>query len=246
MSMLEINDLVVSVNGKTILKGISLAAEEGEVAAIMGPNGSGKSTLAYTLMGHPRYKVESGSIRFKGKDIATVSTTERAKAGLFLSFQYPVEIPGVTVEGFLRSAYSSVKNKKVGVMDFHKLLMSKIDDLKMPSAFTSRHLNEGFSGGEKKKMEILQMSILEPSMAILDETDSGLDIDSLRIVAEGINKLLNPRLGILLITHYQRILNYVKPDKTHVLMDGRVVVSGGSELAQEIEKRGYDWLKSKI
>ncbi len=246
MTELEIKDLKVSVNGKEILKGITLDARKGEISAIMGPNGSGKSTLAYTLMGHPKYKVESGSIMFKGVDITKATPTERAKLGLFLSFQYPVEIPGVSVESFLRSAYNSVKNTKANVIEFHKKVQENLQQFAIPQQFAGRHLNEGFSGGEKKKMEILQMSILKPEMAILDETDSGLDIDALKTVAEGINRLSGPEMGALLITHYQRILNYIRPDKVHVMMDGVIVASGGRELAEEIEKKGYDWLKAKV
>lgn len=242
MGYLEIRDLVVSASGKKILKGISLDVEKGDVCALMGPNGSGKSTLAYSLMGHPKYKVESGYILLGGKDITQASPTERAKAGLFLSFQYPSEIPGVSVESFARAAYSSVKGK-ISVMDFHRLLLKKMDELGIPAAFTARNINEGFSGGEKKKMEILQMSVLSPSMAVLDETDSGLDVDALRVVAEGINSNLNPGIGILLITHYQRILNYVKPTKVFVMINGRIVAAGGSELAKRIEQDGYDWVK---
>ena len=245
MPTLEIRNLEVSVNDKKILNGISIDVNKGEIAALMGPNGSGKSTLAYALMGHPRYKIDSGSISLNGKDITAATPTERARAGLFLSFQYPSEIPGVTVENFLRAAYNSVKGKKTGVMEFHKILAENLEMLKMPFQFSRRHLNEGFSGGEKKKMEILQMSVLQPQTAILDETDSGLDVDSLKTVAEGINRLLSPEMGVLLITHYQRILNYIKPDKVHIMMNGKIVTSGGKELAAEIETKGYDWLKAK-
>ncbi|MBI3034232.1 Fe-S cluster assembly ATPase SufC [Candidatus Woesearchaeota archaeon] len=244
MPTLEIRDLKVSVDGKRILNGISISVDKGEIAALMGPNGSGKSTLAYALMGHPRYRIDSGSIFIDGKGITAATPTERAMSGLFLSFQYPSEIPGVAVESFLRAAYNSVKGKKSGVMEFHNILAENLAMLKMAPEFSQRHLNEGFSGGEKKKMEILQMSVLQPKMAILDETDSGLDIDALKTVAEGIKRLLNPGLGVLLITHYQRILNYVTPDNVYVMMDGKIVKSGGKELATKIEADGYDWLKA--
>ncbi len=241
MAHLEINDLWVSVSGKEILKGVSLNVEKGELAALMGPNGSGKSTLAMTLMGHPKYKIDKGSIVLGGKDITNLSPSDRAKSGLFLSFQYPSEIPGVSVENFLRTAYSSVRGN-IGVMDFHKLLLQKFSALGIPDAFAMRSLNEGFSGGEKKKMEILQLSILQPSMAVLDETDSGLDVDALKSVANGISDYAGPSSGILLITHYQRILSYLKPDSVHVMVAGRIVISGKSELAKKIEENGYDWV----
>lgn len=244
---LEITDLKVSVEGKQIINGVSLKIGKGEVAALMGPNGAGKSSLGYALMGHPKYKVDSGSIMLGGEDISGLSPTDRAKRGLFLSFQYPSEIPGVTVESFLRAAYKSVRPemKDIGVLDFHRLLLDKMSKLHISEQFSSRHLNEGFSGGEKKRMEILQFSVLEPQMAVLDETDSGLDIDSLKIVASGINRMVGPDIGILLITHYQRILNFIKPDTVHVMMSGKIVASGESTLAAEIEEKGYDWLKEK-
>ncbi|MBI2575029.1 Fe-S cluster assembly ATPase SufC [Candidatus Woesearchaeota archaeon] len=245
MAFLEIRDLKVSVGGTEILKGITLDVDKGEVAALMGPNGAGKSSLGYALMGHPKYRIDSGSIMLGGKSIASLSPTDRAKLGLFLSFQYPSEIPGVTVEGFLRAAYNSVKQQKLGVMEFHRVLLEKMSALGILKEFASRHVNEGFSGGEKKRMEILQFSVLQPKMAVLDETDSGLDVDSLRTVANGIKGMAGTDTGILLITHYQRILNYIKPAKVYVMMDGRIVASGVSGLADDIEKDGYDWIKAK-
>ncbi|MBI2147415.1 Fe-S cluster assembly ATPase SufC [Candidatus Woesearchaeota archaeon] len=237
---MDINDLHVEINGKEILKGISLAVCAGEVHAIMGPNGSGKSTLASTLMGHPKYNVTSGKIVVDGEDITKLPPNERAKRGLFLSFQYPSEISGVTVSNFLRTAYNAVTGKKIPVVDFHKMLKEKMAQLKMDSSFSKRYLNEGFSGGEKKRTEILQMMVLQPAFAILDETDSGLDVDALRIVAQGINAMRLPGRAIVLITHYRRILDYVVPDKIHILQDGKIIRSGGKELAAEIEERGYE------
>ncbi len=242
MEELEIRGLHVEVAGKEILKGVDLKVSKGEVAALMGPNGSGKSTLAYTLMGHPKYGITSGKIFFRGEDITSMPVNERAKRGIFLSFQYPQEIPGVTMSNFLRTAYASAKGKKISVMDFMKLLKEKMKLLRMEDSFASRYLNEGFSGGEKKRAEILQMAVLQPEMAILDETDSGLDIDALRIVAEGVNSLSGPDMGMLVITHYQRLLNYIKPDRVHILVRGKVVKSGGPGLANQLEELGYDWL----
>ncbi|MBI2130152.1 Fe-S cluster assembly ATPase SufC [Candidatus Woesearchaeota archaeon] len=237
---LVIKDLHVSVEGQKILNGIDLTIRKGEVSALMGPNGSGKSTLAYTLMGHPKYTVNSGEVWFKGKNVLELGPDERAKLGLFLSFQYPQEIPGVSVSNFLRTALNAVKSQPMPIPEFVKLLKEKMRLLKVDDKFARRYLNEGFSGGEKKKAEILQMAVLQPEMAILDETDSGLDIDSLRIVAEGVNNLLNPGMGVLVITHYQRLLNYIKPDKVHVMIKGRIVRSGGKELAHELESMGYE------
>ncbi|MBI3052296.1 Fe-S cluster assembly ATPase SufC [Candidatus Woesearchaeota archaeon] len=242
MALLEINNLKVQVEGQEIVKDATLSVEAGQVAALMGPNGSGKSTLAYSLMGHPKYKVTSGSIILGGKEITTATPTERAKAGLFLSFQYPSEIPGVSVENFLREAYNSVREKKIGVMEFHKQLAENMGLLGIPESFAGRHINEGFSGGEKKKMEILQMSILAPRMALLDETDSGLDVDALRTVAEGIKRTLNHERGVLLITHYQRILEYIKPDKVYIMKSGRIAAAGNADLSVMVEKKGYDWV----
>lgn len=236
---LMIKDLHVSIEGKKILNGVNLTVKKGEVCALMGPNGSGKSTLAYTLMGHPRYTVDKGEVWYKGKNILELPPDERAKLGLFLSFQYPQEIPGVSVSNFLRTALNSVKPNKVSVPDFVKLLREKMKLLKIDDAFSRRYLNEGFSGGEKKRAEILQLAVLQPDMAILDETDSGLDIDSLKVVAEGVNTLIGPNVGVLVITHYQRLLNYIKPDKVHVMMNGKIVKSGGKELSEELEAHGY-------
>jgi len=243
--ILRIEDLHVSVDGKEILKGLNLTVNKGEVHALMGPNGSGKSTLAYVLMGHPKYQVTAGKIWYKGEDILALKPNERAKKGLFLAFQYPTAIPGVTVMNFLRAALKSVKEKEIPAKDFLKLLKDKMQFLEISDKFTNRYINDGFSGGEKKRHEILQMAILEPEMAILDETDSGLDIDALKTVAKGINKLIGPNLGILLITHYQRMLNYIKPDFVHVLVDGKIVQSGGDKLALKLEELGYDWTVEK-
>ena len=240
---LIIKDLHVSIEGKKILNGVNLTVRKGEVCALMGPNGSGKSTLAYTLMGHPKYDVEKGEAWYKGKNILQLAPDERAKLGLFLSFQYPQEIPGVSVSNFLRTAYNAVKSAPIPVPDFVKMLKEKMKLLKIEDTFSRRYLNEGFSGGEKKRTEILQLAVLQPEMAILDETDSGLDIDSLKIVAEGVNTLLGPNLGVLIITHYQRILNYITPDKVHIMVKGKIVKSGGKELAHELEARGYDEYK---
>jgi Fe-S cluster assembly ATP-binding protein len=252
MNQLEINNLHVSIEDKEILKGLDLTLPQGEVHAIMGPNGTGKSTLAYTLMGHPSYHVTSGGVSFKGKDLLAMSPDERSRFGLFLAFQYPLSIPGVTVANFLRTAVNARRraenpqDKGVPIPEFRKLLKEKMDFLKMDPTFAGRYLNEGFSGGEKKRTEILQMAILKPEIAILDETDSGLDIDALRIVSEGVNSLRNPDLGVLVITHYQRILNYIKPDVVHVMMDGRVVETGGPDLALHLEEHGYDWVREKM
>ena len=237
---LIIKDLHVSVEGQKILNGVDLVVRKGEVCALMGPNGSGKSTMAYTLMGHPRYTVDKGEVWYKEKNVLELAPDARAKLGLFLSFQYPQEIPGVSVSNFLRTAYNSVKTNQISVPDFVKLLREKMKLLKIDDSFSRRYLNEGFSGGEKKRAEILQLAVLQPDMAILDETDSGLDIDSLKVVAEGVNTLIGPDRGILIITHYQRLLNYITPDRVHVMVKGRIVKSGGKELAHELEAKGYD------
>lgn len=239
---LELRDLHVSIEDKEILKGVDLLVSAGEVHALMGPNGAGKSTLGNAIMGHPRYRVTQGDILYRGESILSWSPDERARAGLFLSFQYPTAIPGVTTVSFLRQALNAVRGTDVPVREFRTLLNEKAKLLKVPDDMIRRYLNEGFSGGEKKKVEILQLGILRPKLAILDETDSGLDVDALRTVAEGINALAGPEMGILLITHYNRILHYIKPDAVHVLIDGRAVRSGGADLADEIETRGYDWL----
>lgn len=245
MGELEIRDLHVSVDGKQILKGISLKIKQGEIHALMGPNGSGKSTLSFTLMGHPKYKIERGDILFDGESLLSIPIHERARKGLFLAFQYPMEIPGVNLSNFLWNSYVAIKsngnpNQHISMIDFKDLLEEKMKILKMDQSFTNRYLNEGFSGGEKKRTEILQMAILNPKFAVLDETDSGLDVDALKIVANGIKKLANPSLGILLITHYKRILNYIKPDFVHVLVEGKIVKSGDHTLATELEKKGYE------
>ena len=252
MSELEIRNLHVSIEGKPILKGVNLKVGQGEVHAIMGPNGTGKSTLAYTLMGHPSYEVTGGEVLFKGQNILELGADERSRMGLFLAFQYPVSIPGVTVANFLRSALNARRravnpaDKGMPIPEFRKLLKEKMELLKMDSAFAGRYLNEGFSGGEKKRAEVLQMATLKPEIAILDETDSGLDIDALRIVSEGVNTLRGPEMGVLVITHYQRILNYIKPDFVHVMMGGQVVESGGPDLALHLEEQGYDWVRERL
>lgn len=251
MSDLYIKNLHVSIDGKEILKGLNLEINKGEVHAIMGPNGTGKSTLAYTLMGHPAYDVTDGEILFQGKNINDLAVDERSRLGLFLAFQYPVAIPGVTVANFLRTALNAHRRSKnpedkgIPIPEFRKLLKMRMDALQMDPAFASRYLNDGFSGGEKKRVEILQMAVLKPAVAVLDETDSGLDIDALRIVSEGVNALRGPELGVLVITHYQRILNYIKPDAVHIMMGGRILESGGSELALHLEENGYDWVREK-
>jgi Fe-S cluster assembly ATP-binding protein len=239
---LEIRDLHVSIDDKEILKGVDLTVAQGEVHALMGPNGAGKSTLGNAIMGHPKYVVTQGDIRYRGESILGWTPDVRARAGLFLSFQYPTAIPGVTVVNFLRQAVNAGREEEMPIREFRTLLTEKMKLLKVPDEMARRYLNDGFSGGEKKKAEILQLGILQPRMAILDETDSGLDVDALRTVAEGVNALAGPQLGILIITHYNRILSYIRPDTVHVLIDGRVVRSGGADLANEIEEQGYDWL----
>lgn len=248
---LEIKNLHVSVEGKEILKGVDLSVNKGEVHALMGPNGTGKSTLANALMGHPALDVTEGDILFQGEDILGMAPDERARAGLFLAFQYPIAIPGVSLANFLRTAINARRkaededDKGIPIPEFRKLLKEKMDLLEMSHEFAGRYLNEGFSGGEKKRAEILQLATLEPSIAVLDETDSGLDIDALKIVAGGVNAISGPDLGVLIITHYQRILNYIKPDFVHIMLDGRVVESGGAELALQLEEQGYDWVREK-
>ena len=248
---LEIRNLHVSVEDQPILRGVDLLVKQGEVHALMGPNGSGKSTLANALMGNPTYEVTSGKIIFKGEDIIEMSPNERSRLGLFLAFQYPVAIPGVSLANFLRTAINAHRkgddpeDKGIPIPEFRTLLKAKMDLLQVNHDFAGRYLNDGFSGGEKKRAEILQMATLEPDIAILDETDSGLDIDALRIVAEGVDKLTGPDLGVLIITHYQRILNHIKPDFVHIMLEGRIVESGDSQLALELEDKGYDWVREK-
>lgn len=239
---LKIDNLKISRDGKKIVRGVALEVKPGEVHALMGPNGSGKSTLANTLMGHPDYRVTEGSVFLDGEDITSAPVYERAKKGLFLSMQYPPEIPGVTVFNFLRMAVNATREKKLSVLAFRNLLREKMAELKMDEALSHRHLNAGFSGGEKKRAEILQMALLEPKYAVLDETDSGLDVDALKVVADGINRLSGPERGILLITHYSRILKHIRPDFVHVLKDGKIVETGGPELAKRIENEGFDAL----
>jgi Fe-S cluster assembly ATP-binding protein len=253
MADLEIRDLHVRIEEREILKGVDLDISRGEIHALMGPNGSGKSTLASTLMGHPSYEITEGSIAFKGEDITQAEPHERAKAGLFLAFQYPVSIPGVSVANFLRMAINAKRTgsgtgeQPIQVKEFRTHLQHAIELLDVDKAFTSRHLNDGFSGGEKKRAEILQMAMLQPDIAILDETDSGLDIDALRTVAEGVQRLHDEQgLGALIITHYQRILHYVKPEFVHILMDGRIVLEGGVELVERLEREGYDQIRQEV
>ena len=243
---LEIRDLRATVEGKEILKGIDLTVRQGEVHALMGPNGSGKSTLANVLMGRPGYVVTGGHVLFKGNDITGLRPDQRAQMGLFLAFQYPTEIAGVSVVNFLRSAYNSVKGEQTSALAFRKRLKEKMNLLGVEDQMVNRYVNQGFSGGEKKKNEILQLAVLEPEIAVLDETDSGLDIDSLKAVAGGVQQLIGPGLGVLLITHYQRILNYITPHQIHVLMDGRIVLSGGPELAHQLEQKGYEGLRKEL
>ncbi len=250
ITSLSIKDLHVSINDKPIIKGLNLEVKAGEIHAIMGPNGSGKSTMAYALAGHPAYEIERGEVWMDGINLLELSADERAQMGLFLCFQYPTAIPGITMANFLRTSYNAVKGeegkdgkkKPVPIPVFRKELMEKMDMLKIDKSFARRYLNEGFSGGEKKRAEILQMALLEPKLAILDETDSGLDIDALRIVSEGVNSLTNPKRGFIIITHYQRILNYIKPNYVHIMYDGQIVESGGPELATRLEEQGYDKL----
>jgi Fe-S cluster assembly ATP-binding protein len=249
-SSLLIKDLQVSINNKLIIKGLNLEVNLGEIHAIMGPNGSGKSTMAYALAGHPMYEVEAGEVWMDGINLLELAPDERARMGLFLAFQYPTAIPGISMANFLRTSVNAIKgeqngdgkNKGIPIAEFRKLLTEKMDLLKMDRSFARRYLNEGFSGGEKKRAEILQMALLEPKVAILDETDSGLDIDALKIVAEGVNSLTGPERAFIVITHYQRILNYIKPHFVHVMYDGQIVESGGPELAEWLEAQGYDQL----
>ena len=251
MSELVIKNLHVNIEDKEILKGLDLTVKQGEIHAIMGPNGTGKSTLAYTLMGHPNYEVTGGEVWFKGENVLELAPDERSRLGLFLAFQYPVAIPGVTVANFLRTALNARRkaenseDKGVPIPEFRKMLKEQMSLLKMDHNFAGRYLNDGFSGGEKKRAEILQMATLKPEIAILDETDSGLDIDALRVVADGVNALMGSDMGVLVITHYQRLLNYIKPDFVHVMYAGLIVESGGPELALQLEDQGYEWVREK-
>ena len=250
MKLLEIKDLHASIEGKEILKGIDLTINAGEVHAIMGPNGSGKSTLSAVLVGNPAYTVTRGSVTFGGKDLLAMSTEERSREGLFLSFQYPVEIPGVSMVNFMRAAVNEHRKHRglapLTASEFLKLMREKRAIVELDNKLANRSVNEGFSGGEKKRNEIFQMAMLEPSLAILDETDSGLDVDALRIVADGVNKLKRPDTSVIVITHYQRLLDYIKPDVVHVLYKGRIVKTDGPRLALELEEKGYDWIKKEL
>jgi Fe-S cluster assembly ATP-binding protein len=244
--MLKIENLHIEIDGNEIVKGLDLEVGKGEIHAIMGPNGSGKSTLANVLMGHPRYEVTEGSVTFEGEDVLELEPDERAKMGMFLAFQYPSEVPGVSVANFLRTAVNSVREEELSPMEMYRLLQEKMHIMRMDPTFAERYLNEGFSGGEKKRNEILQMLMLDPRLAIMDETDSGLDIDALQVVARGVNELRQPEFSAVIITHYQRILRYIEPDRVHVMLDGRLVTSGDRELADELEDRGYDWVRQEF
>jgi Fe-S cluster assembly ATP-binding protein len=241
-AMLEIKDLHANVEGKEILKGVNLTIPKGEIHAIMGPNGSGKSTLSYAIMGHPKYEITKGDILLDGKSILDAPTDERARRGIFLCFQYPTSIPGVTVTNFLKTVLKNVRGEEVPVKQFRKELKEGMEYLQMKEDFARRYVNEGFSGGEKKRHEILQMALMKPKLAVLDEVDSGLDIDALRIIAQGIEGLRSPERSMLVITHYQRILDYMTLDRVHVFMDGRIQTSGGRDLVEKLEKDGYDWV----
>jgi Fe-S cluster assembly ATP-binding protein len=250
-AVLEIRNLHASIDGKPILKGVNLTIKQGEVHALMGRNGSGKSTLAYCVMGHPAYTIDDGEIYFDGQNVLEMETDARSRAGLFLALQYPVTVPGVTVANFLRTAINArrkahnAEDKGISIPDFRKLLTSKMNSLQMDTKFAGRYINDGFSGGEKKRAEILQLATLEPKIAFLDETDSGLDIDALRVVANGVNSLIGPNLGVVVITHYEQFLNYIKPEFVHVMFEGRIVEEGGFDLAEKIQEQGYDWIAEK-
>jgi Fe-S cluster assembly ATP-binding protein len=250
MADLKITDLHVSVEDKEILKGLDLEVSKGQINALMGPNGSGKSTLANAIMGHPAFEVTQGSITFQGKDVTEASPEERSRMGLFMAFQYPVAIPGVTVAKYLRMALNAHREERgeaeIKLKDFRAATEAAMELANIPKEFSSRYLNDGFSGGEKKRMEILQLAMIKPQLAVLDETDSGLDIDALRVVADGVNQFAGPDMGVLIITHYQRILHMVKPDQVHVMFDGRIVKQGGPELVGELEERGYGWIREEV
>jgi Fe-S cluster assembly ATP-binding protein len=243
---LEVRDLHASVEGKTILRGIDLVVRQGEIHALMGPNGSGKSTLSNVIMGRPGYALTGGQVILNGEDISGLTPDERAKRGLFLAMQYPTEIPGVSVVNFLRTAYQSIKGTQVSALEFRRHMKAQMERLGIEDSMVQRYVNQGFSGGEKKRNEVLQLAVLEPSIAMLDETDSGLDIDSLKLVAESVNELVGPELGVLVITHYQRMLNYITPQRVHVMMRGRIVRSGGPELAHELEDKGYEGIRKEL
>ncbi len=243
MADLEIRDLMVEADGTELLHGVTLDLDQGRTIALMGPNGSGKSTLAYTIAGHPAYDITGGTITWKGTELNELTPDERARLGVFLAMQYPVEVPGVSLTNFLRTAVNAVSEQDVPVREFMSRLRSEMAELGVEESFLQRSVNEGFSGGEKKRFEILQAALLRPQLAVLDETDSGLDVDALKTVAEGVNRLEGPELGVLIITHYTRILRYIKPDEVHVMFEGRIAASGGPELADELEAHGYDQIK---
>jgi Fe-S cluster assembly ATP-binding protein len=243
---LEVRGLHASVEGKHILRGIDLVVKQGEIHALMGPNGSGKSTLSNVIMGRPGYVITDGSVELNGEDITALTPDERAKRGLFLAMQYPTEIPGVSVVNFMRTAYQAIKGEQIGALAFRKHMKEQMDRLGIEDSMVQRYVNQGFSGGEKKRNEVLQLAILQPQIALLDETDSGLDIDSLKLVAESVNELVGPDLGVLIITHYQRMLNYITPERVHVMMKGQIVKSGGPEIAFELEEKGYEGIRQEL
>jgi Fe-S cluster assembly ATP-binding protein len=243
---LEVRDLHAAVDAREILRGIDLTVEQGQIHALMGPNGSGKSTLSNVIMGRPGYRITSGQVLFNGEDISGLTPDQRAKRGLFLAMQYPTEVPGVSVVNFLRTAYQSIKGEQISAMAFRKHMKTQMDRLGIEDAMVQRYVNQGFSGGEKKRNEVLQLAVLEPALAILDETDSGLDIDSLKLVAESVNELAGPELGVLIITHYQRMLNYITPQFVHVMMRGKIVKSGGPELSHQLEDKGYEGIRREL
>jgi len=246
MADLEIRELTVEADGNEILRGVTLDLDRGRTIALMGPNGSGKSTLAYAIAGHPAYDVTGGTITWRGTELNELSPDERARLGVFLAMQYPIEVPGVSVTNFLRTSLNAITGEDVPVRDFMTRLKAEMADLEVDQSFLQRSVNEGFSGGEKKRFEILQMAMLKPQLAVLDETDSGLDVDALRVVSEGVDRLRNPELGVLIITHYTRILRYIRPDEVHVMFEGRIVASGGPELADQLEAEGYERLKTSV